>query len=1358
MKLKRLISLVLTVLMIIGASTVCLTANAAEVETVETGAYGSYYNVNYLENKAYNGTDLGCTYTPAKTTWKVWSPEAKSVTLNLYATGSDLENGAKNLGTYALKKDNTTSVWTVALDGDYKNVYYTYTVDTAKLGAMETYDIYATACGVNGNRSMVVDLDSTDPEGWENDQHVFQDQMTDEGIWEVHIADLTSSDTSGVSDEYQGKFLGFVEGGLKYNGKSVGVDYLVEQGIKAVHIQCPFDFASGDERNNESYNWGYDPKNYNVPEGLYSTNPYDGNVRITEFKQLIQALHDRGISVIMGVVYNHTFGSDKSPFTYTVPGYYYRMESATQYNNCTACGNTLASDKKMFRNYMKQSLKFWAEEYHIDGFRFDLMAAHDWQVMNEIRDMFNGMYGGEGKKIIMYGEPWTGTGGDPGIYASNSCTINNASKLKENIGCFNDTTRNAIQLWFKSDALADTNTVKAGITSTTKGGLTPNKSLTYFDCHDGVTWWDNIMSVNGKDYDSTNASHRIKLRTSMTYLFTSQGVPFMLAGTEFARTKYGNGNSYNAGETNAFDWKRIETYATEVAYVKGLREIRNAFSPFRSSSKAVNPSYLTTGNDIIAYTLNNTKAGEWSKALVIVNKGGAGSVTLPTGTWNIVANGEKAGLTSLGTASGNYSIPANGSAILVQGETSAKSATYETVTVKHVADGKTIKTTESLYAVGDTWRAVPDNYTMFNHNVVSIESNAGTKLGNTYYGTVEAGKDVVVTITYEAFNTDGYLTIKYVDEKGNSVSNDITFRMLNGEEFNLPFSNVSGYELVSSKYPANYKGTFDAAKPETITFVYKQLDVKSIDVYYYNTKWSTVGMYAYTDNEDKPLGAWGAKAQLMTKVTNASELPKGETVGRWYKKSITDANSQLDYHITSCNVMFHNMGQGEQEPLNGEPGYVASGTVYVKNKVLSFNTDIVVSHIDAETGKKLAEDERISFTNVSLKDTYETKAKEGLGEAIVPTNAKGNVIAGSICVVYLYGEKTEPTVPATTVPAPTAVPTTPAVTVPASSAASTTAPAEPGSTAVSTTAPVTSTPAATTTAPKETVTNPGEYINPLILGDSDLSGVVNIKDATLIQKHAANMLSLIGDGAICADAYTDEKINIKDATIIQKFLAKMDIDYAVGELIPGTGQWVTFPVTTVATTAAPATLAPATTKATEAATTAEPTEATTTAPVASSTAAATTPVATTKATEAPTTVEPTTQEPTTEAPIVTDPTEIVTDPPEDPYDPPVYTDSYTVCFSNNKRWGGEIYAYCWDAMDNKNAEWPGVPMTYLDTNDYGEDRYTYEVPAGMTNIIFTNGEGKSVDIDLTMQTDFGFYLLDTQVDDGGYDIGVYPYI
>ena len=1477
MKFKRLISLVLVALMIASLSTVCLSANAAEVENASTGAglgLGNYYNASYLEDKIYNGTDLGSTYTPSKTTWKVWSPEAIKVKLNLYATGSDLENGAENLGSYDMKLDKSTGVWSVALDGDFKNVYYTYIVAT-KSGTNETYDIYAKACGVNGNRSMVVDLDATDPEGWEKDEHVFLDQQTDEGIWEVHIADLTSSDTSGVSDEYRGKYLGFIEGGLTVNGKdggsSVGVDYLVEQGIKAVHIQCPFDFASGDERNDASYNWGYDPKNYNVPEGLYSTNPYDGNVRITEFKQLVQALHDRGISVIMGVVYNHTFGTEQSAFTYTVPGYYYRMSSSTFYINCTACGNTLATDKQMFRNYMKQSLKYWVEEYHIDGFRFDLMAAHDYQIMNEIREMFNGMYGGEGKKIIMYGEPWTGTGGDPGIYASNAASLGNISKLSANIGCFNDTIREAIKKWFAGDS-STSGTVKDGITSSNKAGVIPNKSINYYDCHDGATWWDTLAGTG--NFNSTNATLRSKLRTSMTYLFTSQAMPFMLAGTEFARTKNGKANTYNDGEENAFDWDRIDTYATEVAYVKGLREIRNAFSPFRSSNTPVTPSYISTSSNIIAYSLNNSKSGEWSKAVVIVNNGGAGTVNLPSGNWTIVSNGEKAGLASLGTASGSYKVPANGSAILVQGETKATSATYETVTVKHVVDGKAIKTTESLYAVGDTWRAVPDNYTIFNHEVVSVESNVGTKLGNTYYGTVKAGEDVVVTITYEKIKDDGYLTVKYVDQKGATVSSDIKFRMLNGESFNIPFANVSGYELDSSEYPDNFKGTFDASNPETITFVYKQLKTDGITVYYYNTTFGgTVGMYAYTAEEDKPLGAWGAKAQRMSKVSNASELPPGESVGNWYKHSITKENNQLDYDVSSCYVMFHNMNNGMQEPLNGEAGYIASGTIYVKNKIITFNADVVTSHIDADTGERLAEDERVSYNNKTSKEIYTTKPKTNLGTVITPTNATGSLVAGSTCVVYLYDRTPDDITEPTTVAPPTAPATKPSETAPttkpsepttkpsAPTTASVPTTTEPTSTTVTvpttaTTAP-TSTPVPTTTetTPKTTVTNPGEWIEPLYLGDADLSGIVNIKDATTIQKHIAYMLMLIGDGLTCADATEDGKINIKDATVIQKHLAKLEISNPVGEPIPGTGIFVTYPV--------PTTVTPATTVTTAATTVAtDPTEVTTppvttvapTTVATDPTEVSTPPATTAKPTETTpvktdpvetTTVEPTTQAPTTTAPsgnikellsdlyikassLLTDSGDYIEETPlaansdelalkanygfdisaedttlneynkfsavlsnvnfyvlyggtdeelEDALEQ--LTNAYewfneyvtnihpepvtsggpasgmTVYFSNNK-WWSNVYVYCWDANDNNNS-WPGQPMTFSHKNDYQEEVYSFDVPAGMTHILFTDGNSKSTDIELSTLTSNAFYLLDTQNFEGAYDYGTWNY-
>ncbi len=1355
MKLRRLVSLLLTVLMIAGLSTVTLTASAAETETVATGAkMGNYYNVDYLEDKAYSGTDLGSTYTPSKTTWKVWSPDADKIQLKLFATGSDMESGAKNLGKYDMKLDNSTGVWSISLDGDYKNVYYTYVV-VSSAGTNETYDIYAKAAGVNGNRSMVVDLDSTDPEGWDKDQHVFYDSQTDRVVWEVHIADLTSSDTSGVDKNYQGKFLGFAEGGLTINGedgaKSVGIDYLVEQGIDAVHIQCPFDFASGDETNPESYNWGYDPKNYNLPEGMYATNPYDGNVRIREFKQLIQALHDRGIAVIMGVVYNHTYVTEQSAFTYTVPGYYYRMSSSTFYINGTGCGNTTASDKAMFRNYMMQSLKYWVEEYHIDGFRFDLMAAHDTETMNMIRAMFDGMYGGEGKKIIMYGEPW-GVG-DLGIQTQYQAITSNFSKMSSNVAGFNSYTRQAMhgseggttKGWFQgAPTKAYANTMKKaalGKFSSDAYIKYPNQSVNYVDCHDGVTWWDNIVMsqkaaslTNKAGFDTTADLYRQQLRTSFTFLFTTQGIPFTLAGTEFARSKYGNGNSYNAGPTNAFDWTRIETYAQEVAYAKGMREIRAAYSPFRNGTTYNTLNWLTTSNanSVLAYQLNNSKSGEWSSVIVAVNNGAAGTVTLPSGTWTIIANGDKAGLTSLGTASGTYNIEANGSAVLVQGTTSATTAKYNTVTVNHYVGDKLIKSNESLYEIGNTWRAVPDSYTVFDHKVVKVENNAGTKEGNCVTGTVDGTSDVVVNFYYEQVSESGYLTVRYVDEAGEPISADVSYRVLDGTEYNVPFENVAGYEVVSAKYPTNFKGTFDASNPAVIEFVYKQLDVDKITVYYYNALGSnyTPRMYAYTETEEKPLGAWNNSGQTMTKVTNASELPDGEVVGNWWKKEIVTPNDEIDYLVTSCKVMFLRPDNSLQEPLNGEAGYDASGTIYVKNRIVTFNADIVVSHIDAETGKKLAEDERIAYDGVTSNDIYVTSAKSGLGKAIAPANASGNLIAGSTCVVYMYEkEDVKPSVPGPSSPI-------------------TTGPVEVGG---------------------------------IILGDADLSEEVNIKDATLIQKNVAQMVYLKKDAKLAADVDGNTEINVKDATYIQKYLANQSVSFAIGETIPGTG------------------------------TTVNPTNPVVTAPVDNGLQAQLTAIY-----NPASTLLRDNQDYVAEVPITGDELQLKAsygfdvakeDTTKNEYrkfetvlksagfyvvqggsdaelqaaidelkmnsewfeyfvtevhPEPVTTgggssgNGITICFSNNQRWS-TVNIHYWDDAGG-TTEWPGVPMTYYDTNEYGEDRYTFEIPAGTSGFIINNGTAQTVDIaitDVTATTD-GIYLLSSTAD--GWTIGTYDFV
>ena len=331
-RLKKCTAILLCALLLIGI-----------IPVTSASGVNDYYNVDYLEDyaaAAYQEQGLGAVYSPQATTWKVWSPTAKRVQLRLYATGSDEETGAAVLGTYTLAKNDTTGVWSITLEGDYKNVYYTYLV-TARGITHETRDVCAKAAGVNGYRSMVVDLDDTDPDGWENDHHVLLDESTDAVIWEVHVRDFSISASSGVSTDNRGKYLAFTEDGTTLNGTanevSTCVSYLQEMGVNTVHLLPVYDFGSVDETVTDdpaNRNWGYDPINYNVPEGSYSTNPYDGNARITEFKEMVQALHEAGISVVMDVVYNHTFDIDtheyghrllyNNAFNDTVPGYYHR--------------------------------------------------------------------------------------------------------------------------------------------------------------------------------------------------------------------------------------------------------------------------------------------------------------------------------------------------------------------------------------------------------------------------------------------------------------------------------------------------------------------------------------------------------------------------------------------------------------------------------------------------------------------------------------------------------------------------------------------------------------------------------------------------------------------------------------------------------------------------------------------------------------------------------------------------------------------------------------------------------------------------------------------------------------------------
>ena len=657
MKPKKLTAILLCVLLLISM-----------LPTVTAAAGNGYYNANYLEAyamAAYQEQGLGAVYTPAATTWKLWSPTAKHVQLRLYATGSDEEPGAAYLGTHSMTQDETTGVWSLTLQGDYKNVYYTYLV-TARGVTRETRDIYAKAAGVNGYRSMVVDLDDTDPAGWENDHHVLLDQSTDAVIWEIHVRDFSIDPSSGVTDANRGKFLAFTEDNTQLNGASTCVSYLKEMGVNTVHLLPVYDFGSVDEtvtNDSTNRNWGYDPINYNVPEGSYSSDPYDGNTRITEFKEMIQALHDAGISVVMDVVYNHTYDVDtydwgarllyNNAFNDSVPGYYFRMSGPHTWYNGSGCGNVTASDKLMYRKYMIESVHYWATEYHIDGFRFDLMGCHDVDTMNLIRADLDALDNGAGQKILMYGEPWTG--GDAAIL--NGATQNGAQlyHLNERIGLFCDWMRDAI----KGNPDGATTGWVQGNTSNNKteailGGINANdgrlsaksQTVTYADAHDNLILWDKLVKSNGgssyTSYSGALAETCMKqLRLAETILMVSQGMQFQVAGTEFARSKQGDHNSYNApDDINAIDWSLKAKNGRVFKYYADLIAFRKAHPAFHMGDAELvrkNVRFADAPDCVVVYMIDGSDVNDNSFIVILNANRKPVTVEVPEDGYMIVA-------------------------------------------------------------------------------------------------------------------------------------------------------------------------------------------------------------------------------------------------------------------------------------------------------------------------------------------------------------------------------------------------------------------------------------------------------------------------------------------------------------------------------------------------------------------------------------------------------------------------------------------------------------------------------------------------------------------------------------------------
>ena len=621
----------------------------------------------FIRDYVYDGNDLGANYSKDKTVFKLWAPTAQNVVLCLYKSGSaeeTLENGNDTPEKITMQKGNF-GVWFTEVSGDIEGTYYTFLVTVDDV-TNETGDPYAKACGVNGIRSMVIDLERTNPSGWESDK-MPEDCVKHPSIYELHIGDFSNDPNSGISEKHRGKYLAFTESGTKLigdNGFSTCIDYLKSLGVTYVQLLPTYDYGSVDETGKikDQFNWGYDPVNYNIPEGSYSTNPYDGHVRVREFKEMIMALHKAGIGVIMDVVYNHTYNMD-SVFQKTVPDYYYRCSEEGRVSNGSGCGNDTACEREMFKKYMINSVCYWAEEYHIDGFRFDLMGLHDTETMNEIRKALNKLKNGE--KIRMHGEPWSAAQ-PTWMRDVTPCLPANLHKLDSKIGIFCDRTRDGIKgdvfiaegRGYVNGDKEEVELIKNDLISTVCGwsgqgedkeamsALAPSQIINYVSAHDDWTLWDKfVVSVkNGEGFDRRYDDLIQMNKMAFGILMTSLGTPFFQAGEEFARTKLGCDNSYNSSpELNQLGWKRAKEYSSIVDYYKYMIKLRQTLPVLErdDADAAANIKFLERKDAVIGFVLEDEKYDSlWKKAVVYYNPYDTDiKAQLPEGTWSLLTDG-----------------------------------------------------------------------------------------------------------------------------------------------------------------------------------------------------------------------------------------------------------------------------------------------------------------------------------------------------------------------------------------------------------------------------------------------------------------------------------------------------------------------------------------------------------------------------------------------------------------------------------------------------------------------------------------------------------------------------------------------
>lgn len=635
---------------------------------------------NYNTYPEYTGTDLGITYSAEQSAFRTWSPAAQQVKLHIYAEPLQSEP----IASYDMKRDEQ-GTWVYTLAEDLAGKYYAFQIKQDGKWYDPTPGIWAKAVGVNGERAAIIDWASTNPEGWEADQRPALKSFTDAVIYEVHMRDMTISPTSGSS--YPGKFLGLVERGtVSPDGLTTGLDHLLELGVTHVQILPSYDYGSIDETRLEDnkYNWGYDPKNYNAPEGGYATDPYNPTARILEMKTMIQQLHQAGLRVIMDVVYNHTFVGETSHLNLQAPGYFYRINEDGTWNNGSGCGNETASERAMMRRFMIESIKYWVNEYHIDGFRFDLMGIHDIETMNAIRAAVDEI----DPSITIHGEGWAA--GACLIPAETQAVKMNVSQLN-NIAVFSDDIRDAMRgNWAEGNkggfltgngfeeviqfgvvgatAHPQINTDKL-VHSTKAYATAPTQVINYVSCHDDPCVVDKLLAINPEF--SNEQLQRMAL-LGQTIVFTAQGVPFIYAGEEVLRDKKGVHNTYQSPDSiNEINWHNKALYPAYYNYMRNLISLRKAHPAFRMSTaedvaKAI--QFMPIEKNLVAYTIDGSIAGdEWKNIFVVYNGNTEATVvTLPEGRWKAACYDGTIHLNGKGSYSKRVSIPRTSAAIFFQ--------------------------------------------------------------------------------------------------------------------------------------------------------------------------------------------------------------------------------------------------------------------------------------------------------------------------------------------------------------------------------------------------------------------------------------------------------------------------------------------------------------------------------------------------------------------------------------------------------------------------------------------------------------------------------------------------------------------